>query len=158
MLLGELPTMDDVKEIAEEWKKRAKVPQHVFNVIDAMPKDSAPMADFASAMLALATESEFLKAYNAGVGKKDYWDSTYEDVMNFLAQLPVIAAYIYRKQYHGGVNIPADPSLDWSANLAHMMGFDDKEIHKLFRLYLTIHADHEGGNVSDIQHILLVLH
>ncbi len=148
MLLGEIPTMDDVKAISDEWKKRAVMPQHVYDVIDAMPKNSAPMADFSAAMLALSTVSEFQKAYDSGVGKKDYWDSTYEDAMNFLAQLPLIAAYIYRKHYHNGVNIPADPSLDWSANLAHMMGYDSAEIHKLFRLYLTIHADHEGGNVS----------
>jgi citrate synthase len=148
MLLGEIPTFDEVMEIGNEWKKRAVVPKHVYQVIDAMPMDSAPMADFSTAMLALATESEFLKAYNSGVGKKDYWDSTYEDVMNFLAQLPLIAAYIYRKHYHKGHVIPADPKLDWSANLAHMMGYDDPEIYKLFRLYLTIHADHEGGNVS----------
>ncbi len=148
MLLGEIPTMSDVEEISKEWKKRAIIPKHVYAVIDAMPKESAPMADFSAAILALATESEFLKAYNAGVGKKDYWDSTYEDAMNLLAQLPVIAAYIYRKHFFNGEVIAADPSLDWSANLAHMMGFDSPEIYKLFRLYLTIHADHEGGNVS----------
>jgi len=148
MLLDELPTMEDVKALGEEWKKRAVLPDHVAKVLDSTPLDSAPMADFAIGILALATESEFVKAYNSGVGKKDYWDSTYEDVMNFLARLPLIAAYIYRKHYHNGNHIPADPSLDWSANLAHMMGYDDPEIYKLFRLYLTIHADHEGGNVS----------
>ena len=148
MLLGEIPSFEQVKEIGEEWKKRAVVPQHVYKVLDAMPKESVPMADFSVGILALATESKFLKAYNSGVGKKDYWDSTYEDVMNFLAQLPVIASYIYRKHYFGGKVIAADPKLDWSANLAHMMGHDDPEIYKLFRLYLTIHADHEGGNVS----------
>jgi citrate synthase len=148
MLLDELPTMQDVKELSDDWKKRAVLPNHVKKVLDSTPSDSAPMADFAIGILALATESEFVKAYNAGVGKKDYWDSTYEDVMNFLARLPLIAAYIYRKHYHKGNHIPADPGLDWSANLAHMMGYDDPEIYKLFRLYLTIHADHEGGNVS----------
>ena len=148
MLLDELPTVDDVKEIGDEWKKRATIPDQVYKVLDAMPKDSAPMADFAAGILALAANSKFLEAYNAGVGKKDYWDSTYEDVMNFIGQLPMIASYIYRKHYHNGQVIPADPSLDWSANLAHMMGYDDPEIYKLFRLYLTIHADHEGGNVS----------
>jgi citrate synthase len=148
MLLGDLPTMEDVKEISEEWKKRAVLPKHVANVLNALPADSQPMADFAIGILATATESMFVKAYNAGAGKKDYWDSTYEDVMNFLAQLPLIAAHIYRKQYHKGKMIPADPKLDWAANLAHMMGYDDPEIYKLFRLYLTIHADHEGGNVS----------
>ena len=148
MLLGEIPTLAEVKEIGEEWKKRAIVPKHVLKTLDALPMESAPMADFSVGILALATESKFLSAYNAGVGKKDYWDSTYEDVMNFISQLPVIASYIYRKHYFKGKVIAADPKLDWSANLAHMMGYDNPDIYKLFRLYLTIHADHEGGNVS----------
>jgi citrate synthase len=38
--------------------------------------------------------------------------------------------------------------LDWAANFAHMMGFEDEGFRELMRLYLTIHADHEGGNVS----------
>mmetsp|Transcript_1769 Transcript_1769/g.6357 ORF Transcript_1769/g.6357 Transcript_1769/m.6357 type:complete len:221 (+) Transcript_1769:816-1478(+) len=29
-----------------------------------------------------------------------------------------------------------------------MMGYDNSEVHDLFRLYMTIHSDHEGGNVS----------
>lgn len=28
------------------------------------------------------------------------------------------------------------------------MGFDDPQFYDLMRLYLTIHSDHEGGNVS----------
>jgi citrate synthase len=29
-----------------------------------------------------------------------------------------------------------------------MMGFDEFDVKRLMRLYMTIHADHEGGNVS----------
>jgi citrate synthase len=29
-----------------------------------------------------------------------------------------------------------------------MLGFDNADFTDLMRLYLTIHADHEGGNVS----------
>jgi citrate synthase len=29
-----------------------------------------------------------------------------------------------------------------------MMGYDDPSFYELMRLYMTIHADHEGGNVS----------
>jgi len=29
-----------------------------------------------------------------------------------------------------------------------MLGFTDKQFHELLRLYLVIHSDHEGGNVS----------
>lgn len=29
-----------------------------------------------------------------------------------------------------------------------MLGFEDESFRELMRLYMTIHADHEGGNVS----------
>ena len=38
--------------------------------------------------------------------------------------------------------------LDWAGNFAHMMGYEDNTFKDLMRLYMTIHADHEGGNVS----------
>jgi citrate synthase len=28
------------------------------------------------------------------------------------------------------------------------LGFDDEKVKELMRLYITIHSDHEGGNVS----------
>jgi citrate synthase len=45
-----------------------------------------------------------------------------EDSLNLIAKLPAIAATIYRKAFHGGDYIEPDASLDWAANLAHMMG------------------------------------
>ena len=41
-----------------------------------------------------------------------------------------------------------DPEKDWSANFTSMLGYEDPQFTELMRLYLTIHADHEGGNVS----------
>lgn len=72
----------------------------------------------------------------------------YEDVMNLIARLPRIAAYIYRRTYKNNVHIEPDPKLDWAGNFAHMLGYDDYDMKRLMRLYLTIHVDHEGGNVS----------
>lgn len=148
MLLDELPTEQDVKDLSAEWMQRSYVPHHVFRVIDSLPKTSRPMTQFSTGILAWATESRFQKAYRDGINKKDYWDYTYEDVMNFLAALPRLAAYIYRRNYRDNNHIAPHHQLDWSANFAHMMGYDDPDIHKLMRLYLFIHADHEGGNVS----------
>lgn len=148
MLLGEIPTQDDVEFISKDWASRGKVPQHVFDVINALPKTSKPMTQFSSAILAMATESKFQKAYRKGISKKEYWDTTYEDVMDLIARLPVIAAYIYRRNFHNEEYIEADPNLDWAANFAHMMGYDGDEMYRLFRMYMFIHADHEGGNVS----------
>lgn len=148
MLMGELPTQQDVELITEEWKKRSKVPNFVFSILDSFPKNAHPMTQFSAAILALRGESCFMKAYNDGVRKTDYWDSSFEDSMNLIATLPRIAAYIYRRVYKNDDHIDPDFSLDWSGNFAHMLGFNSNEFHELMRLYLTIHADHEGGNVS----------
>lgn len=148
MLMDELPTDEDVRRMSNNWVRRSTVPPHVFKVIDALPIHAHPMTQFIAAINALRTESEFQKAYRNGVGKKEYWESTYEDAMNLIARLPRVAAYIYRRTFRNGDHIEPDPKLDWSANFAHMLGFDNEEFYELMRLYLTIHADHEGGNVS----------
>lgn len=148
MLVGELPTQDDVSHITNEWMKRSHVPKHVLDVLDRLPVDTHPMTQFITAVLALQTESEFAKAYAKGINKKDYWDFVYEDAMNLIARLPRVAAYIYRRKYKGNVHIEPNPKLDWAANFAHMLGYEEFDMKRLMRLYLTIHADHEGGNVS----------
>jgi len=148
MLIGDLPSKEDVNMISEEWKERAKVPDNVFKTIDSFPNEAHPMTQFSAAILALRNQSCFMNAYNNGVRKEHYWDSTYEDAMNLIACLPIIASYIYRKLYRKGELIQPNFDLDWSGNFAHMLGFSDFEFQELMRLYLTIHSDHEGGNVS----------
>ncbi len=148
MLLGEMPTYDDVLAIQKDWRERSDVPEHVFKTLDSLPIDTHPMTQFSIGIMAMQTESVFAKAYHDGINKKDYWDYTFEDVSNLLARLPRIAAYIYRRTYKDNVHIESNPQLDWAANFAHMLGYDENEFYKLMRLYLTIHADHEGGNVS----------
>jgi citrate synthase len=148
MMTGEIPEKEDVINISKDWATRAHVPQHAFDVIDALPKNSRPMTQFSAAIISMAYDSVFMKAYRAGVNKKFYWDFMYEDVMTLIARLPRIAAYIYRRCYHNGNHIEPNPTLDWAGNLAHMMGHDSVEVKRLLRLYMVIHADHEGGNVS----------
>jgi citrate synthase len=148
MLLGEMPTYDDVLAIQADWNSRAEVPAHVFAAIDALPVSTHPMTQFSIGIMAMQTDSHFAKAYREGINKKDYWDPTFEDVSNLLARLPRVAAYIYRRTYKNSEHIAPKEGLDWAGNFAHMLGFDQVEFYKLMRLYLTIHADHEGGNVS----------
>lgn len=148
MLTGELPSDDDAGHISATWARRSHVPTHVFHVIESFPVSAHPMTQFCAAVLALQTESKFAKAYEEGINKKEYWDYVYEDTMTLIARLPRIAAYIYRRKYKGGEHIQPDGMLDWSGNFAHMLGYDDASFAELLRLYLTIHADHEGGNVS----------
>jgi len=148
MLIGKLPTEEDVTHVTSVLQRRSHVPNHVFAAIEAMPVSSHPMTQFVIAIMALQTESNFAKKYSEGMNKKDYWDAMFDDVMDLIARLPRVAAYIYRRKYKNGQHIQPNGLLDWAANLAHMLGFPDKSFRDLMRLYMTIHADHEGGNVS----------
>jgi len=148
MLLGELPNQEDVETITNIWQRRSHVPNHVFATIDALPITTHPMTMFVTGVMALQTESNFAKAYATGINKKDYWSPVFEDTMDLIARLPRIAAYIYRRKYKNNEHIHPNGLLDWAGNLAHMMGYNDESFKELMRLYMTIHADHEGGNVS----------
>ena len=148
MLVGEGPTQADVNWLSGEWQRRSNVPRHTFKALEQMPKDTHPMTQFSMAILSMQTESVFSRRYSEGMSKSEYWDATYEDTMNLIARLPRIAAYIYRRTYKNGDHIEPDISLDWGANFAHMLGIEHPDFKALMRLYLTIHADHEGGNAS----------
>ncbi len=148
MLVGELPNDDDAHTVTELWQRRSHVPTHVFNTIEALPINTHPMTQFVVAIMALQTESQFAKRYAAGMNKKDYWEAAFDDSMDLIARLPRVAAYIYRRKYKFGEHIQPNGLLDWSGNFAHMLGFQDESFKELMRLYMTIHADHEGGNVS----------
>jgi citrate synthase len=148
MLLGELPTEDDVQHLTSVWQRRSHLPTHVFSTIDALPINTHPMTMFVTGVMALQTESNFARRYKEGMNKKDYWDATFDDSMDLIARLPRIAAYVYRRKYKNNDHIQPNGLLDWAGNLAHMMGYNDESFKELMRLYMTIHADHEGGNVS----------
>lgn len=148
MLLGEMPDDEMAEHVTDIWQRRSHVPNHVFAAIDALPISTHPMTMFVVGVMALQTESYFAKEYAKGLNKKDYWEPVFDDAMILIARLPRIAAYIYRRKYKNGEHIHPNGLLDWAGNLAHMLGYEDKEFMELMRLYMTIHADHEGGNVS----------
>jgi citrate synthase len=148
MLIGELPSEEDVAYISSIWQRRSHVPNHVFDAIDALPVTAHPMTMFVTGIMALQTESNFAKRYAEGINKKDYWEPVFDDAMDLIARLPRVAAYIYRRKYKNNQHIHPNGLLDWAGNLAHMLGFEDESFKELMRLYMTIHADHEGGNVS----------
>lgn len=105
----------------------------------------------AIAVSALNHDSKFAKLYEAGKLKKvDYWEPVFDDSISLLAKLPTIAAKIYQNTYLGGGRLPdIDVNQDWSYNYAAMLGkADNIGFVDLLRLYLALHGDHEGGNVS----------
>jgi citrate synthase len=148
LLTGEVPSEQQVRDLSAEWAARSNIPKFIEELIDRCPNDLHPMAQFSLAVTALEHESSFAKAYAKGMHKSQYWEP-FEDSMDLIAKLPTIAARIYRNVYKDGKVAPVQKDKDYGYNLANQLGFaDNSDFVELMRLYLTIHSDHEGGNVS----------
>jgi citrate synthase len=140
LVTGDIPTPEQVKSLSLDWASRAELPSHVVTMLNNFPAHLHPMAQFVAAIAALNSESKFAKAYSEGVHKSKYWEANFEDSMDLIAKLPVVAATIYNNLYREGATpCPIDPSKDWSYNFSEMIGYKDPMFTELMRLYLTIH-------------------
>jgi citrate synthase len=108
------------------------------------------MSKLSLALLMLQERSVFAQKYQDGTMKKDQmWEYAFEDINNVIALLPSIASMIYRSTFDKMAVKDFDPKVkDWAGVFAQQLGFSDPAFLELMRLYLTIHSDHEGGNVS----------
>ncbi|MEP0814328.1 MAG: citrate (Si)-synthase [bacterium] len=150
LVTGELPSKEELEDLQKNLAERKGVPAYIWDVLRAMPKGTHPMVMLDAAILVLENESQFRKRYDEGMKKDEYWEPMLEDALNIIAWIPEVAAGVYRIRYEKGDLIPSDKNLDMGADYVKMLGFDDPtgEFANLMRLYLTLHSDHESGNVS----------
>ncbi|EGR33321.1 hypothetical protein IMG5_056190 [Ichthyophthirius multifiliis] len=149
LMTSQIPTHEQVKALEREWQQRGKIEDSIVQFILKLPKDLHSMTMLSMAILQCQKYSKFAHLYDKGqVSKKDFWDPFYEDAMELIAKIPRLAAIIYRHKFNNSILIESDDKLDWAGNYAHMMGFDNKIVQECIRGYLSIHCDHEGGNVS----------
>ena len=153
LLTGQVPSVSQVRGLSRELAEKSALPSFVEHMLDNFPKDLHPMTQFACAVSTLNHSSAFAKAYERGISKQDFWEPTFDDTISLLAKLPTIGAKIHQNSYHGGGPLPGavDPNQDWSYNFASMLGkggSQHTDFQDLLRLYLSLHGDHEGGNVS----------
>lgn len=148
LVVGRLPDQEELTTLKQNLFARSEVPEYVWNVLRDMPHTAHPMDMLITAITTLEEQSLFRRRYDQGMKKDEYWEAALEDSMNLLAKLPSLAAGVYRIRYDKGDLILPDPNLDWGSNFAHMLGVDDPVFRDLMRLYMVLHSDHEGGNVS----------
>ena len=147
LMTGDIPTTEQAEAVIADFKTRRQLPGYVQDILRAMPNDTHPMTMFSAGIVAMQRESEFVKRYNEGMNKMEYWEPMYEDACNLMAKLPTLAAFIYRLKYKNDEQIAEDPNLDMGGNFAHQMGID-KPYDDVARMYFILHSDHESGNVS----------
>jgi len=149
LLTGEVPTDLETRAFTDELHSRSSVPANVTATLNSVPTDTHPMTQLSMCMLALQKDSKFSAAYGAGMKKSEYWEYALEDALDLVAKIPVVAAAIYRRTFKDGPGPAYDTTMDWAANYANMLGVNSgEEFKEVTRLYLMLHADHEGGNVS----------
>jgi len=149
LMTGDYPSESEIKEFREDMFKRGALTKSQEDTIKSFPSHMHGMTQFSAGVLMCQPDSHFAKAYASGVHKSKYWEATFEDALDLCAKVSRIAAIVYHNKYRKAATLPNRVSgLDYGANFAHMLGYQSAQFAELMRLYLVIHADHEGGNVS----------
>jgi citrate synthase len=150
LLTDSVPTEEEVAAFNKELHARSALPEDTLKIMNTLPISTHPMTQLAIGLTALQSTSVFAEAYRTGSMKKtDYWELVLEDAVTLIARVPQLAALIYARTFKDGKGLPSNPELDWAGNFAKMIDVNDSEdFAEVMRLYMTLHADHEGGNVS----------
>lgn len=166
LLTGKVPTVDQVRALSKDLAERVLNAPTKPDLRGVENVNVHPMVRLSTGLLALSGQSEFQKAYFKGINKVDYWEpsiippllsliAVYEDAMNLLAWVPTIAAYaLVQPSSIDALWQRCDDMTthDWCKNFAFMLdpqkAAEDEDFVDLIRLYVALHADHEGGNVS----------
>ncbi|UZJ56017.1 hypothetical protein CBS101457_005337 [Exobasidium rhododendri] len=150
LLTGQVPSTEEVRQLSAELASKGKLPSYVEKIIDSFPKTLHPMTQFSAAVASLNHDSKFAEGYKQGMKKAEYWKPTLEDSIDLIAKLPAVAARIYYNVFGRGDGAQKiDSKKDLIGNYSDMIGYGDNEgMTDYLRLYIAIHGDHEGGNVS----------
>ncbi len=150
LLTGEIPSPEEVKGLQKQLVQAKKVPPYVWKLLKSMPKNAHPMTMLNCAVLAMGNESIFRRRYEEGMPKTEYWEATLDDAIKILATIHTIAAGIYRMRYKKGAVIQPSGRNDWATEYSRMLGLNPQKglTAKMMRMYMVLHSDHEGGNVS----------
>ena len=127
LLTGELPSTSEVNDFKQELFRRGELTQEEETMIRSFPSNMHPMTQFSMGILACQPRSHFMKAYQGGVHKSKYWESTLEDCLDLCAKVSCIAAIVYANKYGNNRQIASrDGALDYGANFANQLGFTDR--------------------------------
>lgn len=154
MLTREIPDSNTIKHLSENITSRAKLPDYTKRILDNL-KHLHPMVQMSAAVASLSDKSIFKKSFGS-MPKRELWTSIYEDSLNLIGMTTSICSHIHNNlasntEDSNNKNIS---NKDVSGHFFSNLNFNQPKNHSqdvvedYLRLFLTLHSDHEGGNVS----------
>jgi len=134
---GKKGSDEEIKQFAQDLKKRAKCSPEMIDAIRKLPREGHPMDLFCAALL--------ICGMCEGTG--DYRG----DCLNLIAKIPEITSTVINYHAGRGEGKPSKPELGYIENFTQMLNVPDVDHDKLtevFKLFNILHYDHDGGNLS----------
>ncbi|MEM7368279.1 MAG: citrate synthase [Bacteroidota bacterium] len=137
LLKGDLPNQAELEVFTADIAATAGLPEHAKAILNALPDETHPMGMLSVMLNAMA--GFFPESIDSWSDEEVRWKTMYR----LIANMPVLAAYIYRRRMKLEY-IDPDPGLSYVENFLNMMfGTVDPKIAEALDTLLILHADHE---------------
>lgn len=134
----ELPTEEQSLEFRKELATRAEMPGDLTPIFASLPRDGHPM--------------DWLSIGIHSLGMMDCENNWKEDALNLLARMPRLMGLMFRYREGRIENIPEDDTslsmVQRFTNTLQLEDVDQEKLAKIISVYLVLHMDHGGGNLS----------
>ena len=142
LIFGELPTKQQLEKLSDDIKERSIIDEDLRIILNSFPKSAHPMG-------ILSSLTSGLVAFDPSAVDIDDEDDMYDAILNLLAKIPVLVAWVYRRRK--GLPLEyGDTSLGYVENIAKMMFqrpnkeyIQNKTVVSALNKLLILHADHE---------------
>ncbi len=142
LIFGELPNKKQLHDFSNDIKERAIIDEDLRIILNSYPRSAHPMG-------VLSSLTSGLVAFDPSAVNIDDEDDMYDAILNLLAKIPVLVAWVYRRRQ--GLPLEyGDINLGYVENLAKMMFqrpnkkyIQNDTIVSALNKLLILHADHE---------------
>ena len=137
---GKLPNKAELATLKKQLSESSALPEHVINLLRALPRQTQPMDALRTAASALGSGDPDLESNDPAANRRK--------AVRLMAQFPTIVTAFHRLR-NGEQPVAPDPSLSTAGNFLYMM--NGKKPHetltRVMDAALTLHAEH-GMNAS----------
>ena len=133
-----LPNLQESKDFRKELAHRATLPGGALRVLESLTAGSGHPMDWLSIGI-------------QALGMAETTGSPRDDGLNLIARMPELMATIFRLRGARSLPKASRPELGMVENFVQMLGMEEantENVTKVLRVFLILHMDHGGGNLS----------